>query len=126
MIDNNGATTDGQKNRDVQTRSGLRHAITKSKALKTKPFQSTGSIKRTLTASTHCQAVKRTALLAQPPIQKRLGHPSNTRQPIKAQNPSPHQNSVDGLLSQVHSLECEWWQLLEMENANQHLSALIN
>ena len=91
-----------------------------------KPFQSTGPIKRTLTASTHCQAVKRTAFLTKPPTQTRLGRPSETRQPIKAQNPSPHQNSVDGLLSQVHSLECEWRQLLEMENANKHLSTRIN
>ncbi|QDT59795.1 hypothetical protein SV7mr_23050 [Stieleria bergensis] len=92
-----------------------------------KPFQSTGPIKRTLTASTHCQAVKRMALLTQPPIQKRLGHPSETRQPIRAQNPSPLQNSVDGLLSQVHSLECEWRHLQqEMGNANKHLSTLIN
>ncbi|OUT61128.1 MAG: hypothetical protein CBB71_05750 [Rhodopirellula sp. TMED11] len=62
-----------------------------------KPFQSAWPIKRTLTASIYRQAVKRTALLTKPPAQTRLGHPSQTRQPIKAQTPAPRQNSVDGL-----------------------------
>ena len=109
----------------IRTQASTLSSVTSDAGL-VKPFQSTRPIKRALTASTHCQAVKRTAFLTKPPTQTRLGRPSETRQPIKAQNPSPHQNSVDGLLSQVHSLECEWRQLLEMENANKHLSTRIN